>query len=152
VCLRDEVNDSIVWKWTLSDEFSTASAYSIQFQGSHPPFYSGKLEKVKAEQKVKFFGWTAMHQKIPTADILEIRGIQNNHFSYLCIVQAENTTHPLIECPFFLGSVATNLGMVQSACQPRACSWHPWNCGLALFHGCQNGGWTSEAFYGNTSV
>jgi hypothetical protein len=54
VCLRDEVNDFIVWKWTPSDEFSTASTYSIQFQGSHPPFYSGKLEKAKAEQKVIF--------------------------------------------------------------------------------------------------
>jgi hypothetical protein len=43
-----------------------------------------------------------MHQKIPTTDILEIRGIQNNHFSRLCIVQAENATHLLIECPFSL--------------------------------------------------
>jgi hypothetical protein len=69
LCLRDEVNDSIVWKWTPSGEFSMASAYSIQFQGSHPPFHSGKLWKAKAEPKVKFFGWTAMHQKILTANI-----------------------------------------------------------------------------------
>jgi hypothetical protein len=41
VSLSDEVSDSISWKWSPSWEFSTASAYSIQFQGSHQP--SGNL-------------------------------------------------------------------------------------------------------------
>jgi hypothetical protein len=90
------------WKWTPSGEFSMASVYSIQFQGSHPPFHTGKLWKAKVESKVKFFGWTAMHQKIPTADILEIRGIQNNHFCPLCTVQAENASQLLTECTFSL--------------------------------------------------
>jgi hypothetical protein len=94
VCLRGEVNDSIVWRWTPSGEFSMVSAYSIQFQGSHPPFDTGKIWKAKAKPKVKFFGWTAMHQKILTADILEIRGIQNNHCCPLCNAEPENATHP----------------------------------------------------------
>jgi hypothetical protein len=102
VCLRDEVNDSIIWKWTPSGELSTVLAYSIQFQGSHPLFHTGKLWKAKTESKVKFFRWTAMHQKILTADILKIRGIQNNHFCPLCNVQAENATHLLTKCPFSL--------------------------------------------------
>jgi hypothetical protein len=38
VCLSDEASDSIVWKWTPSEEFSMTSAYSIQFQSSHPLF------------------------------------------------------------------------------------------------------------------
>jgi hypothetical protein len=37
-----------------------APAYSIQFQGSHAPFNTGKLWKAKAESKVNFFEWTAM--------------------------------------------------------------------------------------------
>jgi hypothetical protein len=96
------VNDSVVWKWTPSSEFSIASAYSIQFQGSLPPFHISKLWKAKAEPKVNFFGWSAMHHKIQMADMLETRGIHNNHVCSLCNVLAENATHLLTECPYSL--------------------------------------------------
>jgi hypothetical protein len=56
VRLRSRMKDSISWKWEQSGEYSAASAYKIQFQGSYPPFKISQLWKAKAEQKVKMFG------------------------------------------------------------------------------------------------
>jgi hypothetical protein len=50
-----------------------ASAYKIQFQGSHMPFQIGTLWTARVEPKVKTFVWTAMHKKILTADNLAAR-------------------------------------------------------------------------------
>jgi hypothetical protein len=86
-------------------------AYSIQFQGSHALFNTGKLWKAKAESKVNFFGWTAMHRKIPTADNLEARGMQNNHYCPLCNVQAE-MLHTSSGMPIPFGGDAANLDIV----------------------------------------
>jgi hypothetical protein len=43
VWLRSQEKDTIIWKWEESGEYSAASAYKIQFQGSHPPFKIGQL-------------------------------------------------------------------------------------------------------------
>jgi hypothetical protein len=76
--------DLIVWKWTPDGSYATASAYNMQFQGSYAPFRVGKLWTMKVEPKVKFFRWTAMHQKIMTADNLAARGMQHNNACPLC--------------------------------------------------------------------
>jgi hypothetical protein len=49
ITLSPGVNDEIKWKWTSNDEYSAASAYKIQFQGSHTPFQIGKLWKARVE-------------------------------------------------------------------------------------------------------
>jgi hypothetical protein len=36
--LREDENDHIQWKWTPNGVYAMASAYHMQFQGSHPPF------------------------------------------------------------------------------------------------------------------
>jgi hypothetical protein len=59
-----DVEDQILWKWMTNGEYTVNSAYSVQFQGSHPLFPSNKLWKAKTESKVKIFAWTTMHQKI----------------------------------------------------------------------------------------
>jgi hypothetical protein len=37
------VHDSMSWKWVANGEYSTKTAYQIQFQGSFTPFRIGKL-------------------------------------------------------------------------------------------------------------
>jgi hypothetical protein len=63
VALNPETRDEIIWKWTPNGECTTASAYKIQFQGSHTPFQIGSLSKARVEPKVKTFAWTVMHKK-----------------------------------------------------------------------------------------
>jgi hypothetical protein len=55
VNLSGEEHDSILWKWMAIGEYSTATAYRIQFQRSHAPFKIGQLWKTKVEPKVKVF-------------------------------------------------------------------------------------------------
>jgi hypothetical protein len=63
VALNLESRDEIKWKWTLNGEYTTTSAYKIQFQGSHTPFQIDSLWKARVEPKVKTFTWTTMHKK-----------------------------------------------------------------------------------------
>jgi hypothetical protein len=60
----------------------------------------GKLWITKTEPNVKVFGWTAMHQKILTADNLEARGMQHSPICPLCNQTPEDARHLLINCPF----------------------------------------------------
>jgi hypothetical protein len=94
------VHDSMSWKWVANGEYSTKTAYQIQFQGSFTPFRIGKLWKAKTEAKAKLFGWTAMHQKIPTAEMLAARGMLVSSGCVLCNSGDENTHHLLTECSF----------------------------------------------------
>jgi hypothetical protein len=100
VCLNPLAKDGIRWKWTLNGEYTAASAYKIQFQGSHAPFQVGKLWKARVEPKVKVFGWTAMHQRILTADNLASRGLQHDPSCPLCNSSPEDARHLLINCNF----------------------------------------------------
>jgi hypothetical protein len=60
----------------------------------------GKLWKAKVEPRVNFFRWTAMHQKIMTADNLAARGMQHNNVCNLCHQAPEDARHLLINCSF----------------------------------------------------
>jgi hypothetical protein len=83
-----------------NEVYSTAYAYHVQFQGSYSPFQTGKLWKAKTEEKVKNFGWTAMHQIIPTAETLAARGMDPNQTCSLCNVCNEDARHLLTRVPF----------------------------------------------------
>jgi hypothetical protein len=100
VSLSAEEEDQNLWKWMSNGEYTASSAYSVQFQGSHPPFRSKKLWKVRTEPKVKIFAWTMMHQKILTADNLEIRGMQHDPLCLLCNSEPEDAKHLFIKCIF----------------------------------------------------
>jgi hypothetical protein len=103
--------DLIVWKWTPEGSYATASAYNMQFQGSYAPFRVGKLWTMKVEPKVKFFGWTAMHQKIMTADNLAARGMQHNNACPLC-QQALRMPTSLDQLPLLKRSPSPSMVMV----------------------------------------
>jgi hypothetical protein len=100
VNLNEEEHDSIGWKWTASGDYSATSAYKIQFQGSHNLFKIGHLWKAKVEPKVKVFGWTTMHQKLPTPNILAARGMQATQVCALCNSNSKDAHHLLIDCTF----------------------------------------------------
>jgi hypothetical protein len=100
VSLSAEEEDQNLWKWMSNGEYTASSAYSVQFQGSHPPFRSKKLWKARTEPKVKIFAWTMMHQKILTADNLEIRGMQHDPLCLLCNSEPEDAKHLFIKCIF----------------------------------------------------
>jgi hypothetical protein len=55
ITLNPRVKDEIKWKWMPNSEYSVASMYKIQFQGSHVACQVGRLWKARGEPKVKVF-------------------------------------------------------------------------------------------------
>jgi hypothetical protein len=49
VSLNPAVRDEIKWKWTRNGEYTVASTYKIQLQGSHVLFQIGSLWKGRVE-------------------------------------------------------------------------------------------------------
>ena len=68
--LDDQVEADIKWRWTPSGEYTTKSAYKIQFEGTFTKMRITPIWKVKAEPKCRFFAWTLLHKKILTANNL----------------------------------------------------------------------------------
>jgi len=100
VQLQDDVQDSIIWKWTADGIYSTRSAYRIQFHGSHRTFQHDLMWKAHAENKCKVHAWILMHSKTLTADNLQKRGWPHQEHYVLCNGPLETGVHLSLLCPF----------------------------------------------------
>lgn len=92
--------DSIIWRWTADGEYTSKSAYSIQFEGSYTKLRIMPIWKARAEPKCHFFAWTLLHRKILAANNLIKRNWPNDPLCKLCGVEPENPTHLCKDCPF----------------------------------------------------
>ena len=108
VQLQSKVEDSIIWKWTADGNYSTHSAYMIQFGGSHRKFQHELIWKAKAENKCKIHAWILMHDKVLTADNLQKRGWPHQDHCVLCNGPLETGLHLSVMpvCKSCLGSGA----------------------------------------------
>jgi exonuclease III len=92
--------DSIRWNWTNSGEYSSKSAYQMQFVGRFMPFRSTKVWKAQTTPKCKLFAWLVLHGRILTAENLAIRGWPHNPICRLCLTSVETVAHLCRDCPF----------------------------------------------------
>ena len=76
--------DQIKWRFTADGNYSSRSAYAVQFWGSHPDFAWKRIWNLKVENKCKFFLWLLLQQKIMTSDRIIKRGGQANLMCHLC--------------------------------------------------------------------
>ena len=53
--LNESVEDTIIWRWTADGEYTTKSAYQVQFIGVFSKIKLTPIWKAKAEQKCRFF-------------------------------------------------------------------------------------------------
>lgn len=100
VTLVDGTPDKIVWRFNSSQEYTTKSAYQLQFLGSVQPEATALMWKGWAPAKCRFFLWTASLGRILTANLLIRRGWENNYFCALCERNLETAFHLLVECPW----------------------------------------------------
>jgi len=100
VQLTPEVQDSIVWRWIADGNYSTRSAYRIQFRGLHRKFQADLIWRARAENKCKIHAWVLMHDKILTADNLQKRGWPHHEHCVLCNGPLETGLHLSLLCPF----------------------------------------------------
>jgi hypothetical protein len=100
VHLVQGVKDSITWKWTPDGNYSTRSAYRIQFRGSFAKFPRDRIWKAHAENKCKVFTWILIHGKLLTADNLQKRGWPHQEHCVLCNGPLETGLHLCLCCPY----------------------------------------------------
>ena len=84
VQLDESREDSIVWRWTADGEYTTKSAYRIQFQGTFSKLKLTLVWRAKAESKCRFFAWTLLHKKILPSNNLIKRHWPNDPICKLC--------------------------------------------------------------------
>jgi hypothetical protein len=96
--LHVDQEDNIVWRLTANGEYSTKSAYEIQFLGSIASPMNKCIWKVWAPPKVKFFAWLAYQKRIWTADHLQKRGWPNCGLCPLCKQAQETVAHLFSHC------------------------------------------------------
>jgi hypothetical protein len=98
--LRDGVEDDIVWRLKANGEYSSKSAYEIQFIGAIASNMNKLVWKAWAPPKVKFFAWLLLQNRIWTADRLQARGWQNCDRCTLCNQTLETAEHLFINCRY----------------------------------------------------
>jgi hypothetical protein len=98
--LNESREDNIVWRWTANGDYTTQSAYRIQFQGTYSKLKLTPIWKAKAEAKCRFFAWTLLHKKILTANNLIKRQWPNDPICKLCRIDHETPTHLCKDCDF----------------------------------------------------
>jgi hypothetical protein len=67
----EDVEDEIKWKWTPNGQYTTQSAYRIQFLGRRKKPALTPIWKAHAEPKCRNFVWILLQHKILTANNLE---------------------------------------------------------------------------------
>ena len=92
--------DSISWRSTTSGEYSTSSAYSLQFAGSTLSSMDSLVWKAWAPPKCNFFAWLIIQNRVWTADRLQRRGWPNCGACPLCRREQESGCHLLFHCRF----------------------------------------------------
>lgn len=92
--------DSIRWRWTADGEYSTQSAYLIQFEGSYTKRKITPIWQAKAEPKCRFFVWTLLHNKVLTTNNLIKRNWPNDPICKLCSTEPETPNHICLNCTF----------------------------------------------------
>jgi hypothetical protein len=98
--LIENREDTIRWKWTNDGEYTTQSAYCVQFEGSYSKLKLSPIWRAKAEPKCRFFAWTLLHKKILTANNLIKRNWPSDPFCKLCGIEPETPNHLCLNCDF----------------------------------------------------
>lgn len=92
--------DSIAWKLSPSRMYSAKTAYSAQFQGLVRHQHSSLFWNCGVPEKCKFFAWLLVQWRVPTADVLSRKGIQNDKWCPFCLHATETADHIFLSCCF----------------------------------------------------
>jgi hypothetical protein len=71
VHLVEDTDDEISWNLTTNSQYSTKSAYELQFIGSISSFFQSVVWKAWAPPKEKFFAWLLTQNHIWTINRLQ---------------------------------------------------------------------------------
>lgn len=61
--LQEDREDTICWRWMPDGEYTTKSAYRIQFEGSYSKLRLMPIWKAQAQPKCRFSPWMLLHTR-----------------------------------------------------------------------------------------
>lgn len=95
-----QLEDRIAWKYSPTGCFTTKTAYSLAC-GDDPLKKSKEWEwiwKAPTHPRISMFLWMAGHQRIPTMEYLNRRGLNVDQTCPRCRNGVEDTSHALRDC------------------------------------------------------
>ena len=92
--------DSLEWKWITVKNFSTKYYYKFLLDGGVRPPFGKVIWKLKISQKVKYFLYLSVQDKILMKINLAKRGWQGSINCPLCDSSLQTVDHLLLQCPF----------------------------------------------------
>ncbi|XP_058765916.1 uncharacterized protein LOC131639438 [Vicia villosa] len=100
--------DKVCWQGTIDSEFSVASCYNFYASIRTPFGPHNKYEdlvaiiwKMEVPSKIRIFGWRLFVNRLPTKDLLKIRGIPfplNSLSCSFCEAELESRNHSFFNC------------------------------------------------------
>jgi hypothetical protein len=96
----DACEGRFVWKWTSSQQYSSASVYKAFFHGQCGVPTAKELQKTRAPANVKFFIWLAILDRCWTAERRQRHHLQDNADCNLCGQAVETIHHLLLGCVY----------------------------------------------------
>jgi hypothetical protein len=119
---EDTEEDEIVWTRSASGEYSTKSAYEIQFDGSFISSFPMTIWQVWVPSRCKFFSWLMLHSRFWTAGRLLMREWRNDYFCLVCRRNLEMVSHLFQEC-LYVRQVWTKIGNWASISSFHPTTW-----------------------------
>ena len=98
--LQPDVEDSHIWKFSASGQYSAKPAYDAMFIGAIQFQPWERIWKSWAPGKCKFFMWLVAHNRCWTADRLAKNGLAHPEKCPLCDQEEETINHLLLSCVF----------------------------------------------------
>ena len=126
--LQPDIEDSHIWRFSSSGQYSAKSAYENFFIGSTQFGPYERIWKSWAPPKCRFFMWLVAHDWCWTADRLARRGLPHPEQCLLCDQEEEAINHLLVSC-VFTRQFWFFLSILVSISFPHSLQIHPLICG-----------------------
>jgi len=98
---QEGIADGYFWRASYSGRFTLKSALALIRQDApvgDTSFWK-EVWRINAPQRVKVFGWLALHEKVRTNLYRFRRGLTNNPYCYIYDQAYESVQHMLRDCP-----------------------------------------------------
>ncbi|XP_020110397.1 uncharacterized protein LOC109725566 [Ananas comosus] len=93
-------SDSIRWRWTSDQLFTVKSLYQLITDAGLRVSMNQHIWNLKIPVKIKVFIWLLLRKRLPTADILLIRGMHVNQNCAFCAILTESCDHIFNDCVY----------------------------------------------------
>jgi ribonuclease HI len=98
----EDKEDKLLWIHNSHGDLTLKDAYSFFTTVGQKVNWAKSVWNIAIPPSKSFMVWRLFHHKMPTDEILSIRGLQLPSVCSLCNKEAETTNHLFLHCPFSL--------------------------------------------------